>query len=76
MSKTKKKPRDLNRLAFAIVEEATTDELSQETDEATKKKRAASRKGGLKGGKARMSHLTPEERSELARKAASARWKK
>jgi hypothetical protein len=32
-------------------------------------------KGGLKGGAARAAKLTPEERSEIARKAAAARWK-
>lgn len=31
--------------------------------------------GGPVGGKARMATLSPEERSELARKAAQARWK-
>jgi hypothetical protein len=30
--------------------------------------------GGSKGGKVRASRLTPEERSESARKAAVARW--
>jgi len=34
------------------------------------------RRGGLKGGKARAAKLTPEERSESARKAAKARWAK
>ncbi len=34
------------------------------------------RRGGLKGGKARAAKLTPEERSESARKAARARWSK
>jgi hypothetical protein len=34
------------------------------------------RKGGLKGGKARAAALTPAQRSEIARAAASARWKK
>jgi general stress protein YciG len=38
------------------------------------------RKGGKaaggKGGKARMAALTPEQRKELARKAARARWAK
>lgn len=34
------------------------------------------RRGGLKGGKARASKMTPEERSESARKAAKARWAK
>ena len=36
---------------------------------------ALGRKGGLKGGKARAAKLTPEKRSEIARKAAAARWK-
>jgi hypothetical protein len=34
------------------------------------------RLGGLKGGKARASKLTPEQRKESARKAAKARWSK
>jgi len=34
------------------------------------------RRGGLKGGKARAAKLSPEERSEIARKAAEARWSK
>jgi len=33
------------------------------------------RKGGKASGKARMTKLTPEKRSEVARKAAAARWK-
>ena len=37
---------------------------------------ALGRKGGLKGGKARAEKLTPEERSEIAKKGAAARWKK
>lgn len=34
------------------------------------------RKGGRASGKARMLKLTPEQRSEIARKAALARWAK
>jgi hypothetical protein len=34
------------------------------------------KKGGLKGGKARMASLTAKQRSALARKAARARWAK
>lgn len=34
------------------------------------------RKGGKKGGKARAKSLTPEQRSDIARAAALARWKK
>jgi hypothetical protein len=37
---------------------------------------ALGRLGGLKGGKARIAQLTPEERRELARKAVRARWAK
>lgn len=37
---------------------------------------ALGRLGGLKGGKARAKKLTAAERSEIARKAAKARWKK
>jgi hypothetical protein len=34
------------------------------------------RAGGLKGGPARASWLSPEKRSEIAKKGADARWKK
>ena len=37
--------------------------------------RKAGSKGGKKGTKARMEKLTPAQRTELARKAAVARWK-
>lgn len=46
---------------------------------ATKKNPAAvmlGRLGGLKGGYARAAKMTPEERSESARKAVAARWAK
>lgn len=38
--------------------------------------RAGGKKGGKKGGKARARSLTPEQRSEIAKKAAETRWKK
>ena len=34
------------------------------------------RRGGLRGGPARAAKMTPEERSESARKAVNARWAK
>src|SRR5215204_778081 len=34
------------------------------------------RRGGLKGGKARAAKMTPDERSESARKLSKARWAK
>jgi hypothetical protein len=37
---------------------------------------AHARKGGQKGGRARAARLTDEQRSEIARVAAQARWKK
>jgi hypothetical protein len=45
----------------------------------TKKNPAAvalGRLGGLKGGKARAAKLSPEQRSEIARRAVLARWAK
>jgi hypothetical protein len=62
---------DLNRLAARIVEEAT-DEAPKEPES---KQAQAGRKGGQRGGKARADKLTPERRSEIARKAARARWR-
>ena len=37
---------------------------------------ALGRRGAKKGGLARAASLSPEERKEIARKAAEARWKK
>ncbi len=38
--------------------------------------RKGGKKGGKRGAKARMESLTPEQRTEIARKAAKARWAK
>ena len=65
-------PRDVNKLAKAIVEEATDKAASDKNPAAV----ALGRLGGLKGGKARAEALSPERRSEIAKKAAMARWKK
>ena len=70
MAKQSKKPADLNRLAAAIVGEAT-DETPPEPENA---KAIAGRAGGKKGGKARAKRMTADQRSEAARKAANARW--
>jgi hypothetical protein len=69
------RPRDPNQLAKLIVDIATGDA----EDSVSPKKRAASvrgRSGGLKGGKARAKKLTDAERADIARTAATARWKK
>lgn len=72
MAKSKKPPEDINALAAFITEEVTG-EPAPDTD---KNASAAirGRLGGLKGGKARAAKMTPEERSESARRAAQARW--
>lgn len=72
MAKQSKKPADLNRLAAAIVGDAT-DETPQEPENRQVK---AGRTGGLKGGAVRAERLSAEKRSEIARTAAQARWKK
>ncbi len=46
------------------------------TEEKNKAAQELGRLGGLKGGKARAEMLTKEQRSEIARKAAKARWDK
>lgn len=80
---SKKEPRDANQLKKAIVDSATSDEQPDqehaERAEQPEKNQAAvelGRLGGKKGGKARAEKLTKEQRSEIARKAAEARWKK
>ena len=76
MSKRPKKM-DLNQLAKRIVDEATGEiQPEPEIDENKKAAIESGRLGGLKGGKARAEKLTPEERSEIASKAANTRWLK
>ena len=71
-----KRPTDLNQRAKSIVNIATG-EIEDNQKEKDLIKLAASamgRKEGLKGGKARAKVLTMEQRSEIAKKAATARW--
>lgn len=77
MSAKPKRPRDTNQLAKAIVDLTTGDAEEENPNEGKDPAAVAlGRKGGLKGGKARAKKLTAEERSEIARIAADARWKK
>jgi hypothetical protein len=75
-SKKPKRPRDLNVLASKIVEIATEGEPTPPQDEKNPHAVALGRLGGKKGGKARAEKLTPEERKDIAKKAAKARWGK
>jgi hypothetical protein len=72
MAKRSKKPADLNRLAAAIVGEATDDTPPQPESQQAR----AGREGGKKGGKVRAERLTADERSKAAREAALVRWRR
>jgi hypothetical protein len=70
MTDRAKRPRDANQLAKFIVDLATGD--SDPVILSDSEKRGV----GAQGGKARADALTSEQRKEIARIAADARWKK
>jgi len=76
-SSKKKNIRDVNVLASHILEQATG-EPTPNPEDTTKNPAAVAlgRLGGLKGGKARANKLTPEQRKEIAQKAAKTRWQR
>ncbi len=65
--------KDLNERAFDIVQQATG-EAEPEQPEKDQQAVEKGRKGGQKGGAARAEKLTPEQRAEISKKAAQARW--
>lgn len=67
-----KRPADVTQNAVQVMRIATGQEPETGRDPGTE----ANRKGGLKGGAARAVKLDPAKRSAIAKKAASARWKK
>lgn len=71
MDKKPKRPRDTNQLAKMIADLATGD-VQEEKREDTRDPAAVAL--GSKGGKARKDSLTPEQRKEIAKKAATERW--
>jgi len=74
---SKKHPRDINALAASIVAQSTGQPIPN-LSEPQKNPHAVAlgSLGGKKGGKARFEKLTPEQRTEIAKKAAKARWGK
>lgn len=76
MPKRSSNRRDVNQLAKSIVDEATMEEVRANAIAEGKNPAAVmlGRLGGLKGGKARAATLTAGQRSEIAKKAAAARW--
>lgn len=67
-------PRDPMQRAKMVIDLATGE--AEAEPEPTKDFRAveSGRRGGLIGGKLRAAKLSPERRSEIARKAAEKRW--
>lgn len=70
-----RRPRDPNQLAKMIVY-MSTGVIEEDVASKKRKRPAAQRAGGLVGGKSRAKKLTPEERRDIARIAAQARWEK
>lgn len=68
--KGQKRPADVVGNAVHVMRLATGE------IEETPVQSAAQAKGGKRGGKARADALTPDQRAEIARFAAQARWKK
>jgi hypothetical protein len=68
--KGEKRPADVNARAVMVARIATG-EIHEGAGKTPKRA-----KGGRVGGKARAAALTPEQRSEIARAASAARWKK
>jgi hypothetical protein len=76
--KTTKPRKDPNQAAHALVQRLGGDALPPLDFEAQYKAHMAKlgKKGGKVGGARRMETMTPERRSEVALKAARARWEK
>jgi hypothetical protein len=73
---TPKRRRDTNQLAKQIVELSTGEANEPDANQGKNPNAVAlGRLGGLKGGKARAESLTAKKRSDIAKKAAKARWK-
>ena len=74
----KKKEHDFAVNAFRVVQEATEEKQPEPPQKTPTGKNphavALGHLGGLKGGKARFEKLTPEQRTEIAKKAAAKRW--
>jgi len=79
-SMQKRSSKDENQLAKSVIDQIIEETENPEYDSVAPEKNPAAvalgRLGGLKGGRARAEALSPKKRSEIAKKAAAARWKK
>lgn len=79
-TKQQERPTDVNQMAQHLVNVS----IRENGDKITPPTKAQismlmaqlGRKGGKVGGKRRLKTMTPEQRSDVARKAAEARWKR
>jgi hypothetical protein len=69
-----KRPRDPAELAKQVFDIAIGE--AEDTVSESKRHPSPKRKGGIKAGKARADSLSPPDKSDIARTAAQARWKK
>lgn len=68
-----KRPADVIGNAVRVMRIATGEEVEELDDDG---KDPAAKALGAKGGKKRSENMTPERRTEIARKAAEKRWRK
>ena len=79
------RPKDINERAHHLVQLSTAEPQPQEativpvllsTSEVSRVMAEMGRRGGRIGGKRRLTTMTAQERRDVAKKAARARWKK
>jgi hypothetical protein len=74
-----RRPKDANQLAHQLVHESTGSVEHQieapSREQISMLMAELGRKGGKVGGKRRLETMTPNQRRDVARKAANARWK-
>lgn len=76
MAEHRKRPRDPAQLAKLIVDIATGEVEDREPTPEEQGKDPAAAAMGSKGGKARAKAMSGQKRSEIAKRAAKARWSK
>jgi len=72
----RKRPRDPAQLAKLMIDIASGDVEDRVPTPEERGKDPAAASLGRKGGKARANAMTSEQRAEIARRGAAARWKK
>jgi len=74
--KGEKRPADVIANAVKVMKIATGEEEEEFDTPEAKGKDPAAVSMGKRGGKARAENMTPERRTEIAKKAAAKRWKR